>query len=558
MVGRVAQGRSQLPSPAPSPPSTFVSFAVGASLVAIALVIYTLSHPYRFYDHFEWQAAAFLEGQAAIRYPVEATATSPGNAFFQDVLPVSSTDGVPRALVPFPPLPAIILMPFVWLSAALAGGIGAGGTGFLGVQLYPAALRADGQLVYAILGALDVGLAWWMLGRLPIRTRVRFAATVFFGFGTVFWYSAQIGTTWYQAHVAAVGLALAAVGVALGGDRGAAQDATDETTRGLGAMDAGAAGGGLARAASGAAATRSLDRSLAWLVPDRRQFVAGFLFGLACTSRLTVAFAAPFFVLAGSGGSWQRRGWSAALGAGIPIAALVVYNLATTGHVIHPGYQHLYELEAGFYRPLNYHIEWGIEDIRYLPQNFGIMFLNPPVWHPTAVPYTLGGGAALCTDPDAVRGWFSQTCPVVLPKDTGMSILLTSPAYLLIVPALRWGYGRARLVTGAALAVLLVAVVNLMHFSQGWVQVGYRFSNDFVPWALLLVAIGLERIAARAADPSTEGGPEGGGAAALRASPTPLATRLMARAALVAAILLVAASVVVNFWGVVWGDALGW
>ena len=78
-------------------------------------------------------------------------------------------------------------------------------------------LAADGQLIFAILGALDVGLAWWVLGRLPIRTWVRVAATVFFGFGTVFWYAAQIGTTWYQAHVLAVGLALAAIGVALGG-----------------------------------------------------------------------------------------------------------------------------------------------------------------------------------------------------------------------------------------------------------------------------------------------------------------------------------------------------
>ena len=47
------------------------------------------------------------------------------------------------------------------------------------------------------------------------------------------------------------------------------------------------------------------------------------------------------------GGSWQRRGWSAALGAGIPLAALAVYNLVTTGSLLHPGYQHLYELEAG-------------------------------------------------------------------------------------------------------------------------------------------------------------------------------------------------------------------
>src|SRR5205085_7847129 len=83
---RVAQGRSPLASDAPSS-SLFVSIAIGSALVALALVVYTVSHPFRFYDHFEWQALAFLEGQTAIRYPVEATGASPGTAFFQDVLP---------------------------------------------------------------------------------------------------------------------------------------------------------------------------------------------------------------------------------------------------------------------------------------------------------------------------------------------------------------------------------------------------------------------------------------------------------------------------------------
>jgi hypothetical protein len=125
-----------------------------------------------------------------------------------------------------------------------------------------------------------------------------------------------------------------------------------------------------------------------------------------------------------------------------------------------------------------------------------------------------------------------------------MSIFLTSPAYLLGLGAVRWGFGRSRLVTGAALAVLIIALVNLMHFSQGWVQFGYRFSLDFAPWAILLVAIGLERIAA-------------GSDAAARSGLT--ARRRVAAGALVAgAALLVLASILVNFWGVVWADALGW
>ena len=92
--------------------------------------------------------------------------------------------------------------------------------------------------------------------------------------------------------------------------------------------------------------------------------------------------------------------------------------------------------------------------------------------------------------------------------------------------------------TGAALAVLFIALVNLAHFSQGWVQFGYRFSNDFVPWALLLVALGLDRVAGRASGH--------------RSWP------ILSGLALLGGVGLVVMSVVVNFWGVVWGDGLGW
>ena len=103
-VARAQEGRAA---------ARLASVAIGVGLVAIALFVYTSSHPFRYYDHFEWQAQAFLEGQVAIRYPVEATADSQGNWFFQDVLPVPSSDGVPRGLIPFPPLPALVLVPFV-------------------------------------------------------------------------------------------------------------------------------------------------------------------------------------------------------------------------------------------------------------------------------------------------------------------------------------------------------------------------------------------------------------------------------------------------------------
>ncbi len=76
---------------------------------------------------------------------------------------------------------------------------------------------------------------------------------------------------------------------------------------------------------------------------------------------------------------------------------------------------------------------------------------------------------------------------------------------------------------GATVAVGLIAAADLVHFSQGWVQFGYRFSNDFAPFALILVTLGVARLGLRR---SVVG--------------------------------LVALSILINAWGVFWGVALGW
>jgi hypothetical protein len=86
-------------------------------------------------------------------------------------------------------------------------------------------------------------------------------------------------------------------------------------------------------------------------------------------------------------------------------------------------------------------------------------------------------------------------------------------------------------VLAATLAVVLVSIADLMHFSQGWVQFGYRFANDTVPFALVLVAIGVSNLIDRAPR---------------RPWAVPLAVGL------------IAVSVAVNAWGVVWGRLLGW
>jgi hypothetical protein len=466
-----------------------VRLAAPLLLVAAALGVYLTTHVARFYDHFVWQAAAFLEGQAAIRYPVETTAARIGNWFFQDVLPIGQVDGVWRGLIPFPPLPAVLLVPFV----ALFG------------------LDTDAQLLFTLLAAVDVALCWWMLGRLPVSTVVRLGTTVFFAFGTAFWYTAQNSTTWYQAHIVAVGLLLVAVGLALAGDEAATSGATGPEL----IPDTPPTG------------ARPGDR----LHIDRRAFIGGLLLGLASTARLTVLLAFPFFMLVGSGGGTWRRSWSAGLGAAIPVVVLLAYNVAITGQVFHPAYDHLYQLEARAYRGLGYQLDWAAEDPRYLPQNLALMLFTGPEILPDHLRDALGTiDRPLCTTPGATRGLFDVSCPVALPRDIGMSVLLTSPALLLAIPAFL-DRRRRRLVLASALAILLVSVANLMHFSQGWVQFGYRFGNDTLPFALVLVALGFSRLVDGATRP---------------------------RWAMPLAVGLIAVSVAVNAWGVVWGRLLGW
>ena len=111
---------------------------------------------------------------------------------------------------------------------------------------------------------------------------------------------------------------------------------------------------------------------------DRGQVLAGILFGLACTARLTIVFGLPFFLFVGGGGSRLRRGASAVVGMAIPLGILVAYTYATTGRLMNPGYDLLYHVETVFYPQLGYHAGWAIEDPRYLVQNLPLLLAGLP------------------------------------------------------------------------------------------------------------------------------------------------------------------------------------
>ena len=88
---------------------------IGLFFITFAIGIYVFSNPSRsgWYNHFVWQAMAFLDGRAAIDWPVNLGGFPRGNDWMQDVYPLRELTGDPSttgALLPFPPLPAIVLM----------------------------------------------------------------------------------------------------------------------------------------------------------------------------------------------------------------------------------------------------------------------------------------------------------------------------------------------------------------------------------------------------------------------------------------------------------------
>jgi hypothetical protein len=462
--------------------------AIGLFFVALALAVYCFSNPARsgWYNHFVWQADAFLNGRFLIEYPVSEGQFT--NAYMQDIMPVPvAGSDTSYGLLPFPPLPALVLMPFV----AVFG------------------LATDSQLVGVVIGAINVGLAYRMTTRLTRSRGAAVMATLFFAFGTVHWYASMLSTTWFLAHVVAITFVLLGITLALDAERlnRAKVLAEGSATRRSGASPRSALSETFEQNSLFLAWFRKLRNAF-----DPMQFMAGFVFGIGALARLPILFGAPFFLFVGGGGSFFRRGFSAGIGAFIPLLLLLVYNFASTGHLFNPAYEHLYQTEYLGYLPptpencpigfpqnfcagLEINRSLGIEDLGHVPLNALIMF----AWTP------------LNTDAG------------IRPDQIGMSILLTSPAYLLAIPALIFGW-RRRIVAGSALAIAAIALLNLMHFSQGWVQFGYRFSNDFVPFALVLVTLGIARLGAR---------------------------NLLVVA-------LVAASIIINAWGVFWGVKLGW
>ncbi len=71
-----------------------------------------------------------------------------------------------------------------------------------------------------------------------------------------------------------------------------------------------------------------------------------------------------------------------------------------------------------------------------------------------------------------------------------MSVLITTPGFLLAVRA-DWRSSRAWLLLGATVAVL---IPTLLYYGGGWLQYGYRYFLDSMPFVIALCGLAAARM----------------------------------------------------------------
>ena len=260
-------------------------FALIVFVVVLAVYGFFCQKTYQYMNYFVPLANSILHGHLDV---------SPSGAM-NELVPYAG-----RWFVVYPPMPAIVVLPFVFLW----------GTGF-------------NQVIASVLfAAAAVALFFILTTKLTKKIWVSLALTALFGFGTNFFYTSLIGSSWYIAHVLSVFFLICALLMATG----------------------------------------------------KKPFLAGLFLVFAFLSRLPTALAFPillYFLLEKEKKKTDKILWfflPVILG-GIVFA---LYNLARFGSLTQTGYSMIPGvLSEPWYR-------YGIFSIRYIPSQLQAIFSSWP------------------------------------------------------------------------------------------------------------------------------------------------------------------------------------
>ncbi len=190
---------------------------------------------------------------------------------------------------------------------------------------------------------------------------------------------------------------------------------------------------------------------------SQRAWLIGLLAGAAFLTRAPLAFAIPFYAsLLDRPSSMRRslpwRSWAWLVVGVLPsLAFFFLYNQVRFGSPLESGYA-LATLPGW----LEAQRRQGLFALAHVSMNLDYLLVHLPRLIPDF--------------------------PFFKPDGLGMSVLLTSPGLLYAVRA-DWRDRRAWWLLGAAVAVL---IPTLLYYGGGWLQYGYRYFLDSIPFVIAL------------------------------------------------------------------------
>ncbi len=200
-----------------------------------------------------------------------------------------------------------------------------------------------------------------------------------------------------------------------------------------------------------------------------RPLLAGTFVGLLFVTRPPALLVGLFFVLEVWrklwGGSFEATDWRAvakklsffALPVALILAVTAWHNKARFG-TFEFGHEHL---TVGWKARID---KWGLFSYHYLGKNLGIVTSSLP--------------------------YISKTDPRLQINSHGLALWVTTPIYLWLLWPRRAGFVWRAL----AISIAPVILMDLLYQNSGWLQFGYRFSNDYAVFLFALLAMGGYRL----------------------------------------------------------------
>jgi len=369
--------------------------------LGFTLIYYLTSGGHTPYDYFVRLSDAFLNG----RYYL-----SENPPWLNELITASAN----KYYVVYPPMPAILAAPFRYILGN----------------------RFPQELLAHLVGAITAVLTYRLSVLIKKSTKIAIWASLLSGLGTIIWFLAANGSSWYLGQLVGAMFVMSAL--------------VETNFR-------------------------------------KRAFLIGVFIGAAFLSRVHLVLALPFFALLLIKRDWKKNLLQLALGF-LPFALFNFgYNFIRFGTI----FDKAYILIPGVLSEPWYTM--GLFHPTYIPRHLKVMFTALPI--------------------------FSNSFPFIKPSWGGLAIWITTPAFIYAF----FSKIKEASVKLSWITIFLISLVVFSHGTTGFAQFGYRFAVDFYPFLIFLTIKGVSR--------------------------SELKWHHW---------VLLALSVIVNTWGVLWINKFGW